>query len=268
MKSSEEYDQIMSDRKLFNEFVYTPLSEALKLLDERRTPEIMHKVEKILNGNVPKILKKHKSSIICRQVATPNHESRMFIQISEENNLLPVFFEYLDDKFTSNNNYKHSLGQLHIQRDGSEKDGSPHFEKIKIIDFNVQNGKKMKEVTTLWDESLESFHKNLFEVYGYDRSNLHFHDVSEWFNNNGGKATEFYVNFITLFTCFGILFENFIFLEGSEGDFTRKVVLPAIKKATEITGMKPLIIPIGPIEIETDGLWFHHLPKIKKNILK
>ncbi|MDO8658877.1 MAG: hypothetical protein Q7K55_09120 [Candidatus Levybacteria bacterium] len=39
----------MADRKLFNKTVYTPMSEALRLLDERRKdPELMAKVEKLL----------------------------------------------------------------------------------------------------------------------------------------------------------------------------------------------------------------------------
>ncbi len=262
-----DYQKIMSDRKLFNETVYTPMSEALRLLDERqKDPMLMAKIEKLLQGNIPEVLRKNKSAVLCRQVATPNHESRMFIDISKEYNLLPVFFEYLDDKFTSNNSYKHSLGQLQIQKSESAKDGSHYLEKTNIIDFNMQDGKKLKEVTTLWNEPLVDFHKNLFATYGYDMKDLHFYDVSDWFNNNGQKAENYYVDFLTLFTCFGILFENFLSSPNSEGDFTRNIVLPSIEKVVNLTGVKPLILPIGPLEIETDGLWFHHLSKVKKNI--
>ncbi|MFA6392497.1 MAG: hypothetical protein WCW54_00205 [Candidatus Paceibacterota bacterium] len=42
-----DYDTIMSDRNIFNQIVYTPLSEALRLLDERqKDPELMAKIEK------------------------------------------------------------------------------------------------------------------------------------------------------------------------------------------------------------------------------
>ncbi|MDO8659308.1 MAG: hypothetical protein Q7K54_01780 [Candidatus Parcubacteria bacterium] len=44
-----DYNTIMNDRNIFNQIVYTPLSEALRLLDERRKdPELMAKVEKLL----------------------------------------------------------------------------------------------------------------------------------------------------------------------------------------------------------------------------
>ena len=36
-----DYNTIMNDRNIFNQVVYTPLSEALRLLDERRKdPEL------------------------------------------------------------------------------------------------------------------------------------------------------------------------------------------------------------------------------------
>ncbi len=42
-----DYNKIMADRKLFNQTVYTPMSEAIRLLDERRKdPELIAKVEK------------------------------------------------------------------------------------------------------------------------------------------------------------------------------------------------------------------------------
>jgi len=43
-----DYNTIMNDRNIFNQIVYTPLSEALRLLDERRKdPVLMARVEKI-----------------------------------------------------------------------------------------------------------------------------------------------------------------------------------------------------------------------------
>ena len=58
MENFNDYNKIMADRKLFNKTVYTPMSKALRLLDERRKdPELMAKVEKLLNGDIPEILK-------------------------------------------------------------------------------------------------------------------------------------------------------------------------------------------------------------------
>ncbi len=255
----------MSDRNLFNQVVYTPLSDALRLLEERRNdPELVAKVEKLFAGKIPDILKSSNCGVIARQLATPNHENRTFINIAKENNLKPVFFEYHEDKLTSNNNFKHSLGQLWIS-DGINKKGDDIVEKINIVNFNENNGKKISSVKTIWGESLIDFHKNLFEVY--EIKGIHFHDESEWYKENKADSIDFvYLNFFLLFTCYGILFENFLVSTGSEGNFTKNVVLPAIEKVQDLTGLKPLIVPIPPMDIETEDFWYYHLSLVKNKI--
>ena len=263
-----DYNTIMNDHNIFNQIVYTPLSEALKLLDERRKDKVLvAKVEKLLKGDIPEILKKRKCAIFFRQIATPNHESRRFISVAKENNLHPVFFEYYNDKFTSNNEFKHSLGQLHIQKKNS-KNGNYNVEKITIMDFNLHNGKKFKNAKTLWGEPLADFHRKLFNVHDYKVSDFYSFDASDWFKDNGGKAKNYYVNFLLLFTCFGVLFENFLISKDSEGEFTKNTVLPAIEKTLNLTGVKPLIIPIEPIDMETDKYWISHHKKIMTLIPK
>src|SRR3989344_5332634 len=97
-----DYGKIMSDRNLFNQIVYTPLSDAIRLLNERqKDPLLMKKVEKLFKGEIPEILKSKKSAVMARQLATPNYENRMFVSISKKVGLKPIFFEYTDDKFTS-----------------------------------------------------------------------------------------------------------------------------------------------------------------------
>lgn len=265
MTSIGDYNAIMSDRNLFNKTVYTPLSDALKILEERqKDPKLIAKIEKLFKGDIPRILKKSKCGVIARQVATPNYENRMFISVAQENGLTPVFFEYFDDKFTSNNKYKHSLGQLNINS-CLDKNKNNCIEKINIIDFNKYNGKKLKEINTLWGDSLIDFHKKLFTLY--DLKNFYFHDESDWYKkNNINKIDLAYFNFFLLFVCFGILFENFLVSKDSEGDFTKKVVLTALEKVINETGLKPLIVPIPPMDLEVDDLWYYHLPMIKNLI--
>lgn len=263
MSDQIDYDKIMSDRSLFNKTVYTPLSEALKLIEVRNSDnEFLGKVNEILKGDIPPILKEKKCGVLGRHIATPNHENRMFIEIASQYDLRPVFFEYYDDKFISQNSYKHSLGQLMINQDGGiSKEGDYLFDRINIVDFNENGGKKLKDVKTFWQEPLVDFHKRLFSSHNYGPDDFYSYDGSEWFKRNGNqKAVDFYTNFLMLFTCHGILFENFLTTDDSDGDFTRTVVLPAIKNVERLTGVRPLIIPIGPLEIETDSLWFHHLP--------
>ncbi len=66
-----------------------------------------------------------------------------------------------------------------------------------------------------------------------------------------------------MFTCFGILFENFLTSKDSEGDFTKETILPAIENVMNLVGVKPLIVPIEPIDMETDKHWISYHPKIK-----
>lgn len=263
-----DYNQIMSDRKIFNDVVYTPLSEAIKLLEERRNnPELIAKVEKLLNGDIPGVLKNNKCAVLCRQIATPNYDSLLFVSVASDNNLKPTFFEYIDDKFVSDNEFKHSLGQLRIHK-GIDKAGNFIEEKISVIDFNKSNGKKIKDLITLEGESLVQFHKKLFNVHNINPNDLFFIDGSDWVNKNGKKATEYYSNLFLFFVCHGILFENFFITKNSEGDFTKNILLPAIKRVIEITGVKPLIVPISPIDLEENRHCFSYDQVIKPLLVK
>jgi hypothetical protein len=178
MSSIGDYNTIMSDHNIFNQIVYTPLSDALRLLEERKKdPELTQKIKDLLNGQIPDILIENNCGILARQLATPNHENKLFISITKENKLKPVFFEYYDDKFTSNNAYKHSLGQIKIGS-GLGKNGVDIFEKISIVDFNKFNGRKIKDVETIWGEKLVDLHRKLFSLY--DMDGVSFYDENNW----------------------------------------------------------------------------------------
>jgi len=259
-----DYDTIMSDRNIFNQIVYTPLSEALRLLEERqKDPELIAKIEKLLKGDIPEVLKNKKCCVLSRHIATPNYESRKFMSIAKDCNLTPVFFEYHDDKFTPNVNiFKRSLAQIFIQKK-FDRNGNDFSEKITIVDFNKNGGKKLRELTTLWGEPLINFHRKLFKLYGENEKDFYFYNGSDWYKRNGVKAMDYYTNFLLLFTCYGILFENFLFSDENEKDFTKNVMLSALEKVVNLTGVKPLIVPIETFDLETDGFWFHHLLNVK-----
>lgn len=263
-----DYDEIMNDRKLFQEIVYTPLSEAIKNLEQRQEDNnLKEKIEKILNNNIPEpLIGKGKKAVQFRQIATPNHDVHWFTELTRDNGLKTVFFEYHSDKFTSNNEFKHSLGQLRIHSK-INKNGDNVEEKITIFDFNKYNGKQFKDIMTLWSEPLTDFHRKLFDVLDYKKGNFHFFDASEWFRQNGPRAVDYYTNFILLFMYHGILFENFLFT-ASEGEFTKNIFLPAFEKAYNLAGVKPLIVPIPPMDNEDDVHWVSYHPKIKNFLSK
>jgi hypothetical protein len=259
MTSIGDYNKIMSDRNIFNQVVYTPLSEAIVLLEERQKDTILvAKIEKLLGEDIPTVLVGKKCAVLNRQVATPNHESKRFILLAEESNLSPVFFEYHSDKFTPENDFKYSLGKLTIYN-GIGKNGGQKKEYNNIIDFNKSNGKKLSEIPTTSSVSLVDFHKNLFSK---SYNNIQCWEASEWFRNHGINPSTYYVNFFLLFTCHAILFENFL-LEGPEKKFTEEIILPAIETVINLTGFKPIIVPLEPIDMESDGYWYYHNSEIK-----
>lgn len=73
-----------------------------------------------------------------------------------------------------------------------------------------------------------------------------------------------------VYTCKNVLgakvIEKNLTTKDTEGDFTKKVVLPAIENVMNLFGVKPLIVPIEPIEI--DKPWISYHPGVKDIILK
>ncbi|MCX6755111.1 MAG: hypothetical protein NT068_01030 [Candidatus Nomurabacteria bacterium] len=258
-----DYDTIMNDRNIFNQIVYTPLSEALRLLEERqKDPVLMAKIEELLNGDIPEVLKPiGKYAVQFRQIATPNNECKYFLKISNNFGLTPTLMEYHSDKFSSNNFFKRSLGQLHIQGPINKKN-EYQIEKITIMDFNKHNGKKLNEVVTHWNESIIDFHRKLFNICDLNTKECNFYDTSEWINNHGSSPEEYYKQFLILFVCHGILFENFL-LNKEESSFIKNVILPALEDVINLTGVKPLIVPGSPIDIEDENFWVLYHPNIK-----
>jgi len=266
MTSIGDYNKIMSDRNIFNQIVYTPLSEALRLLEERqKDKKLMAKVEKLLKGDIPKIFKKKKCAILARQMATPNNESKRFVSITKDHFLCPVFFEYNNDKFTPENEFKYSLGKLTFYN-GLGKHGGSKKEYLNIIDFNKSNGKKLSNISTLSSESLVQFHKNLFNKF-LPNKEVVFLEASDWYKNNGPSAGVYYKNFFLFFICHGILFENFL-LTGNEKKFTKEIILPAFEKVINLTGLKPIIVPLEPIDLEEDESWYYYDNNIKNINIK
>ena len=261
-----DYDKIMSDRKLFNEVVYTPLSEAIKILEERqKDKKLMAKVEELLNGDIPEVLKNKKCGVLSRQVATFNFESKRFISLSVENNLKPIFFEYHRDKFAPENEFKYSLGKINIHNGFGKKGGKKNEQKT-IINFNDYNGKKIIDIHTKWGEPLINFHNKLFSEYK-SIFDVQFFEGSDWYKRNGLSPLEYYKKFILFFVLNGILFENF-FPKGVESNFTKEIILPAIEYVFSTTGFKPLIVPIEPIDIEMDEYWYYYSNSVKDIINK
>jgi hypothetical protein len=99
------------------------------------------------------------------------------------------------------------------------------------------------------------------------KQDISFYDASSWFSVHGHDAKQYYKEFFLLFVKDGILFENFL-TAGSEGEFSKSIVLPAIEYVYGKTGLKPIIVPIPPMDLEDDEHSICYKPLVKEIIQK
>ncbi len=258
MDGEKNIHDILENRELFEKFVYTPLDEAIEELKLRRNDSALSKkISEIIKGKIPKPVVNGPVSVLFRQVATPNYETRRFVSIVKKiEGMGIVFWEYYQDKFTSNNEWKHSLGKLKFYNGMGKKHGMK-VDRVSIIDFNSFVGKKISEVKTLWNQSIVSFHHDFFKKTYGNIGGGKFYDASSWFAFQGSSAENYYTPFLSLFIKDGILFENFM-LDTKELSFTRDIFLPAFFEVIRLTGKKPLIVALEQPDTETNEFWLCH----------
>lgn len=255
----EQIEELLNDRGKFNDFIYTPLEKAVEEISRRSSNmEFIRNLKESLPIDIPKPMKNKKTAVMFRQIATPNYEFRRFVSIIDSlEGFDPLVFEYFKDKFTDNNEYKYYLGMMPFFC-GRGKKGGEKICLLNIIDFNSSRGKKISEIKTIWGETLIEFHHTLINhLYRDKMVNLTLFDASEWFSRNGGKAANYYQNFLALFLKDAILFENFM-LDVKELSFTRDIFLPAFISVFNKYREKPLIVALAPTEVESDTFWMCH----------
>ena len=252
--SLEDVPRLVSDRRLFDRALYTPLSEAWEELQRRRQdPELEAKVNKALGNDVPAPLLESPRAVLFRNLITPNHENRRFVSIVNGfDRLEPLFFEYTKDKFTSNNELKRTLGKLYFTH-GRGKKGGVNMDSLNVIDFLASDGKSISTLQTLWGQGFVEFHHEFFDDC-YKKMPGSFFDASDWLRSKGGSSLEYYKAFLTLFIRHGILFENMM-LDKKERSFAEHVFLPSFLSVCQEIGVKPLIVALEPTEIEGELFW-------------
>lgn len=241
-------DELVSDRKKFDEFVYTSLPDALRLMSERK---VSIKDDIV---NVPGFIKANGCGVMFRHVCTPNHESHRFISIIDAADLKPFFFTHKSDKFTDNNKAKYNFLKMTIFK-GFGKNNGMKLEKYKIGDFNESNGVPINQVITNNGKDLFKFHLDIFLDKYKSILEEQIIDIKEW--QEEILVDKYYENLMKLFIKDAILFENFL-SNGKELEFTKNVFLPAFIKIWKMTGHKPLIVALEPTEIEGDDFWMFY----------
>ncbi|MGQ0659084.1 MAG: hypothetical protein ACT4NU_13530 [Chromatiales bacterium] len=242
-----------SDRAALAELVYTPLEQAVDLFRVRQSEDLFHQLERDGLLEIPDLLKRNGVAVMCRQIGTPNHEMQRFLELTAAHDLLPIIWEYHADKFMPRNPMKYAWGRLGFFS-GLGRNGGVKLDYINVIDFNKANGLALRDVRTLWGQSLVELHHDLLleEYPGFAEAGLY--DGSRWFAEHGGAARNYYRAFLALFLRHAILFETFL-LHGDELQFLREIFLPAFYDVYSTFGVKPLITPIEPEDSEGDRYW-------------
>lgn len=245
---------IIADRKRYDDVLYTPLARAYEELERRRKDPVLEgRVIALLRGNVPEPLRERPRAVISRSVISPNYEVRRFTGLVEEfGKIEPLFWEYPEDKFTSNNELKRMLAKLYFFH-GTGRNNGPKLDLINILDFSKSDGKKFTALRTLWGESFIDFHHNLFDAC-HKKVSHEFFDSSQWLGSFGGNAEAYYKPFLLLFVRHAIMFEN-VQLNKEEIGFTTRTFLPTFLSIHRELGLKPLIVPLAPTNTEVSRHW-------------
>lgn len=258
---TEAKNEIMSVEE-----IYTPLSVAKEEIWRRwNDKELRKKVEDFLEGDVPEFLLKSPHATIVRHITSPNYELLYFMDLIKQLELDFMCCEFPEDKFVAKNRDKYNLCKMSFFN-GLGKGMYEIIDVRKIVDIQSCEGRMFCDIKTLWKEDLVGFHHRALSRVLPEIGNNIF-DISAWFKRKGPKSKDFYLSYLALFVCYGVLFENFSTKEGiDEKDFSYEIVLPTINKLIEIFGVKPLIVPAIPTESESSPHWWHYPPEIKQII--
>lgn len=235
--------------------IYTPLSVAKKEIWRRWNDKVLRKkVEDFLGGDVPEFLKDAPKAYLAKHVASPNLNFFEYFNLAGRIGLDTAIPEFRNDKFVSINDDKYHLGKMFLFGGNGRKGGLKIKTKV-LIDFNLFEGKKFSEIKTFNGEGFIDFYHKMMEAAEPGICKNIF-DISDWIERKGGNSEKFYRNFLALFICNAVLFENFLSKKEDDRKFSRNVVLNSFKEVSNFFGVKPLIVPTVPIEKENDfSLW-------------
>lgn len=242
--------------------MYSSFDEILSEIRARRSDKVLHqKVAAFLGKHGFPYPEGGPRGFFSRSVMTPNFELAYFLDLTRDLGLDPLLLEY-PDKFVAKNPAKYCLGKLHFHADVQRLALGPV---TKIADVSAMEGKRVGEAKTIWGDNLLEFHHKILykshpELVG---KVVNFYD---WFNVSRGKGEDYYLCYLALFICDGVLFENFLHDDKEETEFVMKKILPSFNRACEIFGVRPLIFPLLPIEFERQKDWLAYPLSIKSEV--
>lgn len=247
------------------EEMYTSLEEAKEEIQKRwNNKELKKKVEEFLGEDIPTFFQNEPRAAYVRDIISPNNEFFYFWDIATESGVRPIMIEYSAGKFVARNINKYHLCRMYFHH-GIGKQGGGKMECSNVVNFNTMEGKKMRDVKTTWNENIIDFHHGILEKTKPEISKDDVVDFSKWFDKHKKKTKHWYLHYLALFLCHGILFENFI-LDNGEKEFTEKKIIPSFEALVKKFGIKPLIVPIAPMKSENDLYWWFYPGYVKKHL--
>jgi len=242
--------------------IYTPLNTAVLEIERRRTDkELEKKITEYLKNDIPDFLLSEPHLVIFRNITTANLESERLLELSEETGLDFLSLEYNDDKFVTFNPDKYDILMQKINLE-KKNNGENVMAKIKIADINSVQSKPFKDIKTRWGENLVDFHHNIL-YKRYPRFKGRVFDLSNWLQNNGGKASLYYEKFMVLLLKNCILAECFEF-KGDEEKFIKEIINPAFQKIESVFNLRPLIVQLAPKDKELDPIWWYPKKEVRE----
>lgn len=248
--------------------IYTPLSVAKEEIWKRwGNKELRKNVSEFLGIKAERFFKESPVACLGRNIVSPTMEFSYFLELAKEIDLEPLVIEHVKDKFVTENPDKYYLAKLYFyNKNGRKNDRNIDADFINAIDFNKYQGEKICNINTMWGENLVDFqHRISHDLFpNYWRKSI---DISEILDLNHKGLSQCYDKYLALFIFGGVLFENFL-LSKNIKDFTHRVVVPAFAKLEKLFGIKPLIVPLSPIEDQDDLYWWCYPTLIKDDIME
>lgn len=243
--------------------IYTPIEAAKEEIWRRWTDaSLRERVKEYLNGDIPAVFQVEPMGVLDRNIISPDIEFSSFLELSSIAKIKPLGCEYLEDKFCSCNTDKLGLTKLAFFQ-GKNKKGEVILSYRTVVDCGHYDGKQFSDIKTLWGEDLVTFHHRILALKG---PKINIFDLSSWYKSHGKSAAGYYRNFLALFVCNGILFENFV-TDDSESEFADRVVIPAVRELEIKFGLKPLVVPLAPPDEASDKYWWCYPAQIEEEVL-
>lgn len=246
-KDNRVDSNISNDYDFIGSF-YTPFDEAITQLRKRCIDQQLRaKVESFRRYCPPDFIPSEPFAALSRFVITPNREYELFTTRAFAAGLRPLCLDHEKDFYTPINPEKYRLCRPVFEM-------APNHNRVlrlPIKDFSTIHAgrRRLNELQLRNGMRLCDFHRELRKCSPISRDCI-YHDFSDWFSS-AKLDNYFYLHYLSLFICDGILFDNFLSADAEEWRFAYRRVLPAINKAVELFGVKPLIVQLFPRESET-----------------